>query len=172
MRDWYRFPDALNHSTTSRSIRSEMGTLRSGRANLAVRNHSLPKIGAASGSDLTALSISRSLRASTRAQSVLSRRFLWVRLTICFTLTGVCSPCRNNAATSGTRGVHDRQLTSVDDAKGDNPNLAVVVALVRTLQDRALENPNSILEIDSVLGDIGSILGSVPLERHSSIDIL
>jgi hypothetical protein len=45
---------------------------------------------AASGSDLTALSISRSLRASTRAQSVLPcRRLLGVRFTIHFALTAV-----------------------------------------------------------------------------------
>src|SRR5215469_2912780 len=172
MRDWYRRPDALNHSTTSRSIRSEMGTLRSGRASLAVRNHSLSKSGAASGSDLTAFSISRSFRASTLGQSLLPRRLLWVRLPICFTLTGVCSPCRNNAATSGTHGVHHRQLAIVDYSKGDDPNLAILASFVGTLQDRPLEDANSILEIDSVLGDVGHILGSVPFEGHPSIDIL
>jgi hypothetical protein len=84
----------------------------------------------------------------------------------------VCPPCRYNAATPGAQGVDDRQLAVVNGAKGNDPDLAVFAAFVGTLQDRALEDSNGVLEIDSVLGDIGRVLGSVSLKRHLSIDAL
>ena len=68
-------------------------------------------------------------------------------------------------------GVHDRRRAIVN-AKGNDPDLAIFAAFVGTLQDCALEDSNGVLEIDPVLGDIGRVLGNVPLERHSSIDTL
>src|SRR5271156_4490059 len=65
-----------------------------GMTTFAVLNHFLSRIGAASWSVRTACSISRSVSASTRFQSVLPGfRVFRVRLTIFFAFTSVSPPC-------------------------------------------------------------------------------
>jgi hypothetical protein len=69
---------------------------------------------------------------------------------------------------SAAHGVNDHQLAIVSNAKGDGADLTIVTALVGTLQDRALEDPDGVLEIDAMLGNVGRVLGGVPFERPST----
>src|SRR5487761_1224106 len=111
--------------------------------------------------------------ASTRAQSVLPcRRLLGVRLTIRFTLTAMCSPRRYNPATLAAHGVNDCQLPVIDAAEGDDADFTVVPPVISPFQDRPVEDPDGVLEVDPMLGDVGRVLGGVPFERHLSIDTL
>src|SRR5579862_4731867 len=112
-------------------MRNETGTFRSGMTSLALANHFRSRIGAASGSEPTACSIWRSVRASTCAQSVLTRRRRFrVRVTIRFALIFARSPGGYNPASCFADGIDDGDFAIIEDAKRDDPGFAVIAPLV------------------------------------------
>src|SRR5216684_2123527 len=90
-------------------------TFRSGIPTVACLSQFLSRIGAASGSALAALSISRSLMASLPVQSVLPRRrLLGAGLTLRFMLTAMCSYDSVAVVRRKSRGPNLVRLAQVD----------------------------------------------------------
>jgi hypothetical protein len=61
---------------------------------------------------------------------------------------------------------------TLNDAKRDYSNFAIVFAVIDPLQNRPVENPHGISEIDPMLGEIGRVFGRVPIKRHRRIYLL
>jgi hypothetical protein len=61
---------------------------------------------------------------------------------------------------------------TVKDASGSLPHFAVPKIIVFFSLNWAVERPHRIVEIDTVLGDIGPVLGFIPLKfRHTASPI-
>src|ERR1700683_4307898 len=96
-----------------------------------------------------AFSICLSVKASTRAQSVLLMRCGFrVCLAIGFAFTFVCSPGRNDPAVRASHSVDYRPLSTLKDTESDDPNFLIVPAIIDPLQNRVVEDPSRIFKID------------------------
>ena len=51
-----------------------------------------------------------------------------------------------------------------DPAVADGPLLAIIAPVIDVADDGTFENPNGIGKIDTVLGDVGRVLGLISLE--------
>lgn len=106
-------------------------------------------VGRASGSASIALLISLSLNESRRFQSVLPP--LAEALPVCFSFMPFCPPCRNDTAFGlGNIRVNHGHLKTVRDADRVDSNLPIVEPVVHLLQRWAVENPDRILERNSM----------------------
>jgi hypothetical protein len=67
-------------------------------------------------------------------------------------------------------GVDHSQLAIIDDTEGDDAMFTIVAAIIGSFQNRAVEDADGVLEVDSVFRDVGGILGGVPFEDHRCMD--
>jgi hypothetical protein len=70
-----------------------------------------------------------------------------------------CPPCRNNPALGlGHIGVNHGDLKIADDSDGVDSNLSVIKAVIYLLKRGAVENPDRILEPDSMARKVTVVL--------------
>src|SRR6202165_6023669 len=118
-------------------------------------------IGTASGSFATALAMSSSVRASTRAQSVLP--FLGESLeTIVIFLSFVSPrpPCRDDPAERAAERAGDRDFPPLDVPEDLIPDFAMTIRSAD--EGVAVENSSDVLEVDLVVAQIAFALLRIP----------
>src|SRR5260370_35586150 len=82
----------------------------------------------------------------------------------------LCPPRRNDSPLSTRHiGVDDRNLNAIYDTNGIYACLAVLKATVHFLKRRTLEDPDSVLERNTVMGNVPAILLCVPSGAHGAI---
>src|SRR5207302_999973 len=131
---------------------------------VAVANHSSSTIGGASGSSRTAASISSSVSASTRAQSVRGRSasvgdFCFEE----FFLTDVGPPGRDDPASRCSPSKNDSENAILDSAERLESDFSVS-AIVYPLEYGTIPNQLGGREIDPVLLDVAGFFFWVPFE--------
>src|SRR5258708_22397922 len=135
-----------------------MRSLGSGRVSLAEAQNDLPSLG------ISEKSISESRRARRRLKSVapLER----VREVVCVVLPfiAMCPPGGNNATAFAADYVDHHDLNVFQ--KTDRHYAVFPATAVRFLEAWAVKNPQRILKVDMVLGEVGLTLALVPLEKH------
>src|ERR1035438_10598177 len=121
-------------------------------------------VGRASGSALTAILMLLSLKARRRFQSVAPP--LAEALPVGCSFMAFCPPCRNDPSL-GFRyiGVNQRDLKTVYDADCVDSSFSIVKPVIHPLKRRPFENPDRILEGDSMTRNIPPALRS---EEHTS----
>jgi hypothetical protein len=62
--------------------------------------------------------------------------------------------------------VDNRQLAIINGTESDDTGFAIIPASIGPFQNRTIEDPNGICEVDSMLGYVGRVLRGVPIERH------
>src|SRR6202165_1528666 len=120
-------------------------------------------IGTASGSFATALAISSSVRASTRAQSVLP--FLGKSLetiVIFFSLVASRTPCRDDPAERAAERAGDRDFPPFDVPKDLIPDFAMTIRSAD--EGVAVENSSNVLEVDLVIAQVAFAFFRIPSE--------
>jgi hypothetical protein len=75
-----------------------------------------------------------------------------------------CPPGGNNATAFAANYVNHYDLDVFDQANGHNAVFSATAAC--PLEYGVVKNPNRILKVDMVLGEIGLALALVPLEKH------
>src|SRR6266550_8165287 len=139
----------------------------SGITSVAEANHSASTIGGASGSSRTAASISSSVNASTRAQSVRGRLVADFRLVESL-LTEVSLSGRDKAAVPGSPCKCDRKYASIDEAERLVPDFPVVAAIIDSFEHGISPDQRCCREVDPVLTDILHFFARVPFETVHS----
>src|SRR5712692_4373651 len=142
---------------------------RAGTTTLACFQNSA-SVGRASGSTAMARRISRSVIERTRFQSVAG---LAEALPIGFSFMALCPPRRDDSALLvGYIRVNHRDLDAIHNTNGIDSKLTVVEAVVRTLQRGPLEDPDGVLETDTMQRDILPALLRVPNISHADTYIM
>src|SRR5579863_754590 len=105
--------------------------------------------------------------AATRRQSVLpGLEPLRERETIRFSFMLIGPSRRVDAAPAAADCIDHVQLQSLNHANRHDPLFTIVPTTVDLLQDRPLEYPYGILEVDTMLGEIGRVFGGIPFKCH------
>src|SRR5216683_272616 len=153
----------------SLSSRSVTGALPCGQTTRAFFQSSSVQNGGASGSSATARSISSSVSASTRAQSVslfIFRACFSETRVIRSSLISSCPPGTNDAAAIVTPCVDDLRNPAIQFAKRLVPALAIISAAILGLDETPGEHLDRIDKVDAMLEDIGLALRLVPFAVH------
>lgn len=75
-------------------------------------------------------------------------------------------PCRDQADSPVSFGVHDYETHTIHDANRNVSRLAIVTSVVDLSDDLSAENPGRIDHVDAVLFGNGETFPLVPLELH------
>src|SRR6185437_5412739 len=120
-------------------------------------------IGTASGSLATALAMSSSVKASTRAQSVLP--FLGESLetiVVFFSFISARAACRNDPAERAAERAGDRDFPLLDVPEDLMPDFAMTIRSAD--EGVAVENSAYVLEVDLVVAQVAFALFRIPPE--------
>jgi hypothetical protein len=108
--------------------------------------------------------ISFSLIDVTRAQSLLPLILARLRTTVRFSFISVRPPRGDNKAPGLAPGIDHEQFKSACNPDGGDSLLAIVAPHVYLFEHGPAEYSDHIVEVDSMLGEIGRILGRVPFK--------
>jgi hypothetical protein len=75
----------------------------------------------------------------------------------------LCPPRRNDSTLTPRHfGVDHRYLDTVYDANGVDPDLAILISIIRPLKRRPIEDPGCIFERNSVTGNVAPVFCRIP----------
>src|SRR5581483_5213260 len=165
MRFWEPAPPALKKASTSSSTRMEIGCFAGGATSTA--SDQSKSSGTASGSSRTAFSISSSVSAATRAQSVFpGRRSSLETIVISSSLVPACPPCGDEPADIAADRERDGDFLPVDVAEDLVSGFAM--AIRSTDESVAVEYSFQVREVDVVNAQIGFAFLLMPSERANA----